>query len=303
MITFKEYLQEQTIKKWDVKQTSLDEIIKLLNAQYTDGLKAISNGSVLYRGWGGGAKEGAGYKVINTTSAYRLSRDTNNLYQLCMDNSSALADYPKRSNSLICCTRSQVAKQYGNINAIIPANGTKVAACKTPDIFETLIRCSIYSNDANVDEFSNDFAEVLNREFIDNESGVYNNIDVLNKALAKAKPSRIAGALDEYGFNYNALLRLFKSCPEDKRMTAIASAVFSPKSMSLALYTFGDVLPTNGKGEHGPGNEAWFSGKAVAIDLFTFASIILKLQELGHPVHPTILKDLAGQISSLRKLK
>jgi hypothetical protein len=301
MISFKEFLSEVAIKKWDVKKTSLDGIIKLLNAQYKDGLNAIANGSVLYRGFGGGKKEAEGYKIINTTDAVRTSRDTNNLYQLCMDHSSVLAQYPKRSNSMICCTRMSGADSFGTINVIIPIDGTKVAVCASKDMFDTML-ASAYYEDNNVESFGDHLKSALTALKFPRQDR-YLRIEPIDEFLTNINPSRIAEVFDTNGFNMGLIQKLTNNCAEDKKMTAIASAVMTPKSLDLKLLPYGGVLPTSGDSGSGHalnGNEAWFSGKAVAIDLNTFAGILMEMKKLKMPIGKDVLVDMEYYIKKLQ---
>ena len=300
MISFKEFLSEAAIKKWDVQKTSLEGIIKLLNAQYKDGLKAIANGSVLYRGFGNmGKKESAGYKIIDTSNAIRSSRDTNNLYQLCVDHSSALAQYPKRSNSLICSTRMSGADSFGEINVIIPIDGTKVAVCASKDMFDTMIESSCYS-DSNVESFGDYLKSALTTLKFPKQAQ-YLRIEPIDEFMKDINPSRIAEVFDTYNFDMGAIQKLTNNCAEDKKMTAVASAVMTPKSLDLKLLPYGGVLPTSGdgSGHEMNGNEAWFSGKAVAIDLETFAGILIEMKKLGMPIGKKVLVDMDYYISKI----
>jgi hypothetical protein len=300
MISFKEFLSEAAIKKWDVKKTSLDGIIKLLNAQYKDGLNAIANGSVLYRGFGNmNKKEAEGYKIINTTNAIRTSRDTNNLYQLCMDHSSALAQYPKRSNSLICSTRMSGADSFGRINVIVPIDGTKVAVCGSKDMFDTMIESSYYDSN-NVESFGDHLKYALTALKYP-KLAQYTDIAAIDAFLTNVNPSRIAEVFDTNGFDMGSIQKLTNNCAEDKKMTAIASAIMTPKSLDLKLLPYGGVLPTSGdgSGHEMNGNEAWFSGKAVAIDLETFAGILIEMQKLKMPIGKKVMVDMSYYITKV----
>jgi hypothetical protein len=292
MISFKQFLSEAAIKNWDVKKTSLAGIIKLLNAQYKDGLNAIANGSVLYRGFQKGKKEAEGYKIIDTSSSIRTSRDTNNLYQLCMDHSSALANYPKRSSSLICCTRISGADSFGTVNVIIPIDDTKVAVCGSKDLFDTHIESPYYTT-ANVENFGEHLQDALTTLKYKRLTQ-YADITAIDAYLKNINPSRIAEVFDSNGFNMGGIQKLVNNCAEDKKMTAIASAIMTPKSLDLKLLPYGGVLPTtgDGTGHEMNGNEAWFSGKAVSLDTDTFAGILIEMKKLGMPIGKKILVDM-----------
>lgn len=145
MITFKQYLEEAIISKWDVKDTSVKKAVEYLNANCKDGLKAIKNNGVLFRG--SNLYTEKGFAIIDSSKGARTSRDSNNMYQLMMDNSVALNAFPKRTHSLICTTDANIAASYGNVNIIIPIDGTQLALADTNDFFNNQIRSNLYSGD------------------------------------------------------------------------------------------------------------------------------------------------------------
>lgn len=122
------------------EELSVEQAIEYLNKHCKDGLKAISTGGLLLRGMpNSGIKAMA---VVDTSKMLRTSKDSDNFYQLAMDTSPILKNFPKRSNSFICTTSITTASSYGssgNIMLIIPVDGTKVAVANKPDIFSSKI--------------------------------------------------------------------------------------------------------------------------------------------------------------------
>ena len=276
MISFKDFLSEDKVVAWKVKELSLKKIINMLNAECSDGLKAIHNGSILYRGFSKGRKEASGFQFIDTTKAERTSRDTNNLYQLMMDNSEALKGYPKRKNSLICATRLDTADGYGHLRIIIPFNGTKVAALDSySDIFNIHLKSPIYKK--GVRDLCNDVEGVLSDMYFPDDDR-YDNIGKINNFLAKKS---ITDVIDEFvhsadsGANRALIEKTLKAAPKNERFTALSTLVMTPESIGVQLYTYGDVLPVQKK----VGVEAWFSGKALSMDLDIFCDILVKLEK------------------------
>src|SRR4051812_3088795 len=125
MITFKDFLTEQMLKPWTIDKLKVDQAIELLNIHCKNGLTAIENGCLLYRGEK--KKNSIPFQMIDASRGERTSKDTNNIYQLMMDNSTALANYPKRSKSLICSTSYSEARDYGIARVIIPFDDVEIA--------------------------------------------------------------------------------------------------------------------------------------------------------------------------------
>lgn len=145
-ISFKQFLTEAVVKKWDKKALGVRQAIAYLNTHCKDGLKAISNGGVIYRGFGGasyGAGGNAGFKSdfiqLDSTNAVRTSRDSNNLYQLMMSASMHMQDIPSRGNSFICTTNYRTASEYYNPYVIIPHDGTTLAISMESDFISQYV--------------------------------------------------------------------------------------------------------------------------------------------------------------------
>lgn len=137
MITFKQFVEgsqinEGVAKQWDVKYQSVSKAIDILNKHCKQGIEAIRNGGVLWRGFGskGDAAQKVDFQLIDTTNSLRTSRDYDNAYMLLMAASKHLANFPSRTNALICSTSFSDASAYAGSNnpkAVIPFDGTKVA--------------------------------------------------------------------------------------------------------------------------------------------------------------------------------
>lgn len=161
MKTFKQYLLEDTVKIKAWSEVDIDEVsaINYLNANCKTGLEAIKSGQMLYRGFEGGTTD---FKIIDPSTGERTSRDSNNLYQLMFDASDALADYPKRSKSLICSTNYDVATVYGDVYAVFPHDDTKVAIAATSDLFSQRFRAPIFgANEFSINRFTKFFEKFL----------------------------------------------------------------------------------------------------------------------------------------------
>lgn len=189
MITFKQYLEEAIISKWDVKDTSVKKAIVYLNANCKDGLKAIKNNAVLFRG--SSLRTEKGFAIIDSSTGARTSRDSNNMYQLMMDNSSALSAFPKRTHSLICTTDIDKAALHGNVNIIIPIDGTQLALADANDFFNNQIRSNLYSGDIeDLSSYMGQIALIFGANAITKFG--YVDIKAVNAAFSKYGPAQVA---------------------------------------------------------------------------------------------------------------
>ena len=133
MVSFKQFLNERlleaVVRKWSLEHKSVEEAISLLNTHCKQGLLAIKNGGMLWRGFGSSKIDNKDFQFIDTSNSLRTSRDYENAYMLLMNASKHLQDYPSRSNSLICSTSWNVASGYSNGDAVavIPFDGAKIA--------------------------------------------------------------------------------------------------------------------------------------------------------------------------------
>lgn len=147
MITFKNFLHEtgnpqkvlpdNVLTAWSKQEVSSTDLSKLVLEHCTDWINDLKNGKLLYRGTKG---DNSIASIIDSTDSKRMSKDSNNLYQLIMDESDSLKGVPSRSNSIIASTYIGVAMMYGgdnkfNTKLIIPYNGTEVAHIKYADMF------------------------------------------------------------------------------------------------------------------------------------------------------------------------
>lgn len=141
-ITFKQFLADSIIKSATYTALEVQHAVEFLNKNARSGLKSISNGSVIWRGFGDNhIASDEMWTKVDTSTLYRTSRDTNNLYQVLMDNSDLLRDYPSRTKSLHCTTSLDHALNYtvgGKMPyAVIPVDGTKIAVSHYSDFIMT----------------------------------------------------------------------------------------------------------------------------------------------------------------------
>jgi len=174
-----ELLLEKTLikKKWRADKVTVSEAIKLLNNNCKSSLTDIAKGVILWRGMRGVGKVAA----LDSTEAYRTSRDTNNLYQLGMEASSNMKGVPPRSKSFICTTDYTTADNYGQLYTMFPYDDTPVAGLDTDDIFDIDLK---YVTDG-VQGFSSMMENTLATFNINPDQGdKFTSINKLDRALA-----------------------------------------------------------------------------------------------------------------------
>lgn len=81
MITFKQYLSEEVlteamIKKWFTKGVDVDTAMSVLNTYAKDGLTAIQNGGLVYRGFSNKPDGNGAFVAMDSSTGKRTSRDT-----------------------------------------------------------------------------------------------------------------------------------------------------------------------------------------------------------------------------------
>lgn len=282
---------------------SVNEAQSTLAAHCKESYKAISTGGVLFRG---DLTVGSDFALIDTTSLKRTSRDTDNGYQLIMDNAKALASVPKRSGSLICTTSAKTAEGYGHAYALIPFDGIKIAVSDTADfIYQDVIdqlgkSAYLLSELAGVsttlpDELKVSLETLSVAQLLCNVFEV-NSVQKLKQHLAKKlvgfesdtdvnsstlDEATVAGAIevliDKYNFSYeekDALENLIQAKPKLRLRAFASSLVFNRSDLGLKIVLAGKQIV-------GSDVECWFSGSAVAISLKEFKSLLNKLEASG----------------------
>jgi hypothetical protein len=203
---------------------------------------------------------GAPIRVVDSSTGIRTSKDTNNFYQLMMDSSTALKDYPSRSNSLICSTSYNTADNYvrhnGKTYAVFPFDGTDIVESDQDDFINTVV------NVLGVEESLQYIDMYLFRAFdMDVRKASITSLDQLEKAIKEPGGS---------------LFREFKAKHNGQVFQTIANKYFTPKSLELQLKKAGDRLDRD--------RECWFSGKAVLIEAKVFGRVLGEMNRLGMPV-------------------
>lgn len=282
-------LFEAVVKKWEIEEVDVEEMITLLNKHCKDSLKDLQSGNVLYRGfYNGGTKP----KVIDSSTGERTSRDTKNIYQIMMEASEHLNDVPHRSKSFICSGSATDAYNYGDLFAIIPFDGVPVAVSDEYDmLFKRLptVGSDLRQFDSNLAAFVSMYGAKIGRRA---------SVDEMNRLFAEVGPELFMLELMEWQIfrgsaspgvkrSPNIIANVYKQesgndLPELK--TSPSSKVVMPNSRAL------DVALLQGLNERG--NQLYKELKARPTEMFTvLASYVFTKESAGITVqYPGELK-------------
>lgn len=209
MITFKQFLSEaakkpalakNVSKSWDVENMSVDKMIEMVNTHCRESLRAIYEPhGLLFRGFKQAPGPAKTAVMLDSSNASRMSRDSNNLYQLLMDISPDIQKkgIPSRTKSFICITDYYSARGHGTAYVMLPFNGTTIAYTDSDDIFNSEISIKPLKIDREGPE---DFGGTLGKRLkrlgiLPDFNGKYTNADAINAQIAKIPAEIIAATL------------------------------------------------------------------------------------------------------------
>jgi hypothetical protein len=331
MITFKQYLSEDAVseavlKKWKFKEVEVATAIKLLNSRAKNGLNAIQNGGLIYRGFKNfHDHKNKAFMIMDSSTGTRTSKDTNNIYQLLLASSNAMRDYPDRGKSFICTTDINSASGYGTPVVMVPFDGTKIAVSEHADYFDQVFDSPVYSGTPNN---MGGFSPFLKSVGIKTVKAQFTDATAINKALAKMTPEQLLirwnvyindsivlkdKSLGEHLDNFDDFELMPPKRPSNHLQDvekAIAAGNFTCSKSTEQVYdlfksttdnrfdALATVIMTPETTdlelvEYGNAIdddvECWFSGKCVAISFPMFAQILSKLQRQDFPISQRVL--------------
>ena len=156
-------LQQYLITEGRSKDIPNYTVDKLLRKNCMDAVNSYRKGNGIFRGVDGGGQ----YLFVNpSVGKPRKSRNTQNYYTLMVDNSPKWKGYPKRSQSLICTTNSDVANSYGNPYAVFPYDGAKIGVCPDVDFWASFEQTGVTSASAMNQIISELYTEIDNETFM-----------------------------------------------------------------------------------------------------------------------------------------
>lgn len=137
-VTFKTFISESKREKLGSRANiqTFDDLFAYLDQDCKQYLKACSDKGqfILFRGE---ALLDHTFSLADSTQFVRRSSNTENWYNLWIDNSSQWKNYPKRLSSFICTTSPSVATDYGYFKVVIPLDGAKMAIAPSGDIWNS----------------------------------------------------------------------------------------------------------------------------------------------------------------------
>jgi hypothetical protein len=324
-----EFLLEKTVitKRWETGALEVDAAIKLLNAHCKDSLKDIASGTILWRGMN--LKMPNRALIIDSTDSSRTSRDTWNAYQLMMDISTNLHDYPKRSNSVICSTSHDEASMYANFNdsgvwAVFPYDNTDIVVSNKMDFLRSRIKgldANVYGLTSGIDRFlysllgKSDMKTATIKNKLVDASAVDDNLTKIDSELIMAYLNRNFPGLfinkNRLGTLYHVhkdsidleekIQRLSVLMQKPGVLTTIGKKVYGALNdnpmqkfteLSSILMTpdaLGLKIVKPGNLSKNASKECWFSGKCVVIKNSLLTEIVATMKRQGMPVHKNLL--------------
>ena len=324
-ISFKDFLREEPTKPWELSDEGEKDAAGLktfmdANIPNWKKLCAFEGNCMIFRGFKDHPSSSKfGVLKIDSSNAKRVSRDTNNVYQLMMDASSDISDYPSRSKAIIGSTSIETANIYAadggkdSVFILFPAEGVKIAVASENDFLSTPFLPYAYS----ISPFTDRMGAVLqslrgDKTFI--ATAPFHSLDEANALCASAGAGAVAVAfesmmrggpaksndgkinvyvghpeefyaqLDEIEKAYNA--GLFDIAP--KYQEAVDVIVAAPRNKRFsALSDFlmtedrlGLSLRSFGNGLGRGRREVWFSGKCIAIPVTVFRDMVLAYDDI-----------------------
>lgn len=335
MITFKQYLSEDVlteamIKKWFTKGVDVDTAMSVLNTYAKDGLKAIKNGGLVYRGFSHKPDGNGAFVAMDSSTGKRTSRDTDNLYQLMLGASSALSEYADRSNSFICSTFRSTAASYGNAFVMVPLDGTNIVMSKHSDYFNQSFSSPIY--DGSPDGMYDLSQFIMSAGVKRSKNGDFTDAKEIDVALSKLSPEALLLRWDIFvsianlRFKVQKYMDMYSDLEIDshkftekeqkiidaleqelvagrfsmitKDLREVYELFKTNKNKRFTALATAIMTPTSAGltlvryGEPLKRNvECWFSGKCIAISYPVFAQILARLEEQDFPIDEKVLSD------------
>jgi hypothetical protein len=303
-------LLEKTVvkKSWDLEKINVKDAINLLNKHCKQGLVAIANDGLIFRGFKAKILDGD-TAIVDTSESERTSRDSDNLYNIMMDASAAFKGWPSRSHSLICTTRLNTARTYGNPYVVFPFDKTTIAFGENEeDFMSASFENHLFPDSHSLENFVSEFTHCLKatefklpKKFFKEDiakldehlrsvnplyfmcgiSDVDQWIDVISESdyqkfiRLSISPVRQAKYLIENPDSWDLTPRgeeVFKLLKSSKPFSNLCSSVVTPSSFGDAKRkTFGESLGYN--------EEVWFSGKCVVIEVDLFREVLKELRK------------------------
>lgn len=139
-----EIVTEAEVTPYQSHYADLAEAVELFNNECSESVALLD-----FPIWRGMRNHKPNFVVIDPSTGIRKSENTTNHYTEIIDNSPYMNGWPKRSKSLICSSEPDNPSGYGDLYAIFPFNGVKIAVCPGADMWQTPIDLSTEFADYN----------------------------------------------------------------------------------------------------------------------------------------------------------
>lgn len=262
-------------------------------------LDALEIGHVLWRGM---TYDAGDFSISSSRGTRRTSRETSNIYQILMDASDALKEYPSRSESMICSTSLLSAKEYashGLIYMVLPLGNPTLAVSDDRDFIYTHIKIDNKGSKQTTRKIAgidSSIQRILNNLGIKSqtEKDKFLSIEQLDSDLSKFDLSdpdiendlvSLSRTPDE-----DIIIDLMQKLPPNKIMSSLSNTIMTPERLRLHKASFGSALPHD--------VEVWFSGEALFLKTKAFLRIVDELESKGHKISQQ-LKDKVDRMSLL----
>lgn len=295
-LTFKQYLEEKVVTPWKADTLEVEKAIQLLNKHCKSGISAIQNNFLLYRGF---SKTALGpVALIDSSNSERTSNDYSNLYQLMMDSSEELIDYPSRSNSLICTAELRDARYYttsrNSAYVVFPFDGTTITGSGERDFTQRYIRPSVIQG-TTISDFDSFMGDFLSKLGIKSKKYLKADIPRINAKIKSLDPylvlsifvrevildaDEIFKHIRDYEDRFNKSAEKTELTPKGTKLLKIfqsefpfedlSTEIFIPKILGLKKAVFGTSKLEG---------EIWFSGQAIVIREDLFSEILASMVE------------------------
>ncbi len=218
-----------------------NNLLKLLNSDYSEAYNAHNNGFKLFRGSNDIESAFVAYSGI------RRAEMGDNIYTvLISDILPSWKEYPRRNKSFIMTNDKQTAQRYTdkNIYLIFPKNGAKLGISPTPDMWSCVkfgmltSKLDIFSLNSLNDNIINLIAHILLSNQVNKEKE-YNNENI--KFESPIQCMNIVKEIFKEN-DVNAVLNLFKKCEKICSLAKKDSKLFNLLYLNYSKNKFSNYI-------------------------------------------------------------
>lgn len=277
----------------EYKNINESDVYKLLHTSYSEAFNIFKQEYYIFRGHIKQVSD-----IFISEPKFRTSSHTLNSLNIYNDLMSNILpswqNWPKRNHSFICTTGYKRAENYGSVYMVFPKNGTDIAICPNPDIWD-----SIKTIGMNLDNFNILLTKIIyytinyKKEEINFNQNIFNkqsdfllknnlfillndiNHDYLEKVLSSF--------LDNYNYyhdddkndiHYNLARRyngayfveyILSELKSKKSIINILDDLFRPDKNEFTKLKIKDFNYNSFINKNFPNNEIWFDNEALFI--------------------------------------